>query len=455
MTRRKWMLGLGAAAAGCGRGGWRLSSFEADVTPPLGHPLLAGTIAPAREVLDPLSARGIVLTGGGPAVVLVAVDWCEIRNAAHERWRTVLAEAAGTTAGRVLVTTLHQHDTPVMDTGAQRILDQAGVTGGRLCDPVFHEQALGRVAGALRRSLTGAQPVTHVGTGLGEVRDLACNRRAEFPGGTVNFDRSAIVTDPAIQALEPGLIDPWLRMLTFWNGDRPLCAVSVFAVHPITTYGKGGVSADFAGAARALWQKARPDVPHVYCTGVAGDVTAGKYTDGSLHHRPVLAERLYSGMEAAWTATQRARLERVESRAVPLPLTPRIEPGFTTEDFRREIADPAVPFSTKALNAMGLSWGGRPLDLPVVDFGPVRMLLMPGETFLQYQLWAQAMRPDLFVIALGYGDGAPGYVPTVTATEEGFDRRKRSIKTWMWCDPWKSEAVLRGAVEHALDRRSP
>jgi len=444
------MAGLGALAAGCGRGAWRLACFQADVTPPLGHPLLAGTIEPAREVVDRLEARGVVFTGGGPSVVLVAVDWCEIRNAAHDRWRAVLAGAANTTPDRVLVATLHQHDTPVMDTGAQEILDSAGVIGGRLCDAAFHEAALSRVASTLRRSLAATQPITHLGTGLGEVRDLACNRRAQYPGGTVNFDRSAIVTDPAVQALDPGLTDPTLRMLTFWNGGKPICAVSAFAVHPITTYGKGGVSADFAGGARELWRKAYPEIPHLYFTAAAGDVTAGKYTNGDPRRRPVLAQRLFSGMEAAWKATARTPLERIAARTVPLPAPPRNEPGFTAADYQREIAGPAIPFSTKALNAMGLSWGGRPLDLPVLDFGHAKLLLLPGETFVQYQLWAQALRPDQFLLTLGYGDAAAGYIATVTAAREGFDRRKRSIKTWMWCDPWKSEAVLRAALRQCF-----
>lgn len=420
------------------------------MTPPPGHPLLAGMIEPAREVLDPLTARGIVLTGGGAPVVLVAVDWCEIRNATHDRWRARLASAAGTLPGHVLVATLHQHDTPVMDVEAQAILDRAGVTGGRLCDSAFHEAALGRVTAALRQSIANTQPVTHIGTGLGEVRELACNRRVQHPDGTVNFDRSAIVTDPAMQALEAGLIDPSLRMLTFWNGDTPLCAVSAFAVHPITTYGRGEVSADFAEVARQLWRQAHPGVPHVYFTAAAGDVTAGKYTDGDLRHRSVLGGRLFAGMEAAWKATGRSGLERIAARTVPLPVPPRKEPGFTPDDYRREIAGPDVPFSTKALDAMGLSWGGRPLDVPVLDFGRAKVVLLPGETFVQFQLWAQAMRPDQFVLTLGYGDGAAGYIPTVAASREGFDRRKRSIKTWMWCDPWKSEAAVRAALRQCL-----
>ena len=46
----------------------RLSTFSADVTPPLGHPLFA--CKPARTIADPLFARGFVLGAGRGALKL-------------------------------------------------------------------------------------------------------------------------------------------------------------------------------------------------------------------------------------------------------------------------------------------------------------------------------------------------------------------------------------------------
>ena len=66
---------------------FRLATFSADVTIPLGHACMGGGIAPAKEVLDPLFAHGFVLRGAGRPVAVVAVDWCEIRNAAYDRFR--------------------------------------------------------------------------------------------------------------------------------------------------------------------------------------------------------------------------------------------------------------------------------------------------------------------------------------------------------------------------------
>src|SRR4051794_33320363 len=100
---------------------YRLATFSADVTCPIGHPLIAGLAPDAVDVVDPLLAKGFVFLGAGKPVVFVSVDWCEIRNEAHDRWREVLAEAAGTTADRVMVSSIHQHDAPVMDLEAEKI----------------------------------------------------------------------------------------------------------------------------------------------------------------------------------------------------------------------------------------------------------------------------------------------------------------------------------------------
>ena len=105
----------------------RLAWFRADVTVPIGHRLMGILPAKAARVADPLEARGFVVLGADAPIVWVAVDWCEIRNEAYDRWREVLAAAAGTEPSRVLVTSLHQHDAPVADLGAQRLLDERGI----------------------------------------------------------------------------------------------------------------------------------------------------------------------------------------------------------------------------------------------------------------------------------------------------------------------------------------
>src|SRR5262245_8234708 len=194
---------------------YAVAIFSADVTPPLGHALMGGGIAPAKQIDDPLFAHGFVLLGAGKPVVVAAVDWCEIRNDAYDRWREALAEAAGTSADRVLVTALHQHDAPIADLEAQRLLDKAGAKGS-ICDLKFHEQAVKRVAAALREGRKKPRRVTHVGTGQAKVEQVASNRRYLLPDGKPAFNRTSATRDAKIRAQPEGTIDPWLKTLSFW-----------------------------------------------------------------------------------------------------------------------------------------------------------------------------------------------------------------------------------------------
>src|SRR5262245_46271501 len=303
----KWLLIAGLIAiAGVSRADavasntqFRLAWFRADVTVPMGHRLMGILPVRAARVADPLEARGFVLLGVDAPIVWVAVDWCEIRNEAHDRWREVLASAAGTDPSQVIVTCLHQHDAPVADLTAQRLLDEVGLAK-QLCDPEFTEVAVQRVAQALRGCLSSARRVTHMGVGQGIVHDVASNRRVVLADGKVAFTRgSNSGGDRFMREAPDGLIDPCLRTVSFWDGEHPLLALHSYATHPMSYYGRGEVSADFVGLARRLRQQDDPQVFQIYANGCAGDVTAGKYNDGSPENRPILAKRLHAAMQDA------------------------------------------------------------------------------------------------------------------------------------------------------------
>jgi hypothetical protein len=427
---------------------YQLASFTSDVTPPLGHALMGGGIAPAQRIEDPLFAHGFVLSNGGNPIVFVAVDWCEIRNDAYDRWRAVLAEAARTTRERVLVTSVHVHDAPVADLEAQHILEQHKLATS-ICNLDFHERALQRVARSLRDALRHSRRVSHLGIGQAKVQQVASNRRFPGPDGTTLFSRTSSTRDPVAHEAPGGTIDPWLKTLSFWDGDLPLAALSCYATHPMSYYGKGGVSSDFVGLARERRQKDDASVAQIYASGCSGNVTAGKYNDGSAANRPVLADRIYQAMASAWAATQRHPMDRSEFHSVSLRLEARNSPGFAPDDLRRRLAPESKSFD-QCLAALGLSWrkraeAGRMIDVPVIDFGIAQLLLLPGESYVEYQLLAQKLRPDSFVIVAGYGECAPGYIPTEQAWAEG----DTNLRDWCWVGPG-SEARMTNAIKAAL-----
>ena len=412
-------------------GPWTICWFAADVTIPLGHRCMGVLPVKAREIVDTLEARGFVLCGPGAPIVVVGVDWCEIRNDAYDRWRDALAAAAGTTRERVLAACLHQHDAPVVDLAAAKILDAVGLQG-ELCNVTFHEEALGRVCEALRRSLSAPRRVTHVGCGAGQVERIASNRRVVLPDGRVSFGRGSSSGSQAWMRDAPeGLIDPWLRTVSFWDGDVPLVALSTYATHPMSFYGRGGVSADFVGIARRQQQESHPGVFQVYLSGCSGDVTAGKFNDGSSENRPALADRLRRAMEHAWKTTRRRPIDRIELRVAKLRLDFHDGREFTATALDRVVHDASADVRERILAAMGLASrqriaSHRDIDLACLDLGAAELVLFPGESFVGYQLMAQQLRPDIAVVAVGYGECWPGYIPTRQAFAEGFD------EGWRW-----------------------
>src|SRR3954452_12217682 len=123
----------------------KVGVFAVDASPPIGSPM---AYDPTKEVVQPLSCRGVVLIGDGDPVVLCAVDWIGIGNDGQAEFRAALAKAAGTTAKRVSVHALHQHDAPHCDFSADRLLAPQGINR-EVYDANFARGVIARAAGAV------------------------------------------------------------------------------------------------------------------------------------------------------------------------------------------------------------------------------------------------------------------------------------------------------------------
>jgi len=369
-----------------------------------------------------LRARGIVLLGAGEPIVLCAVDWIGIANEGHDAFCRALARAAATSPGRVAVHTLHQHDAPDCDFSAERILNETGVNP-RQYEGRFQREIIANLERAVRESLLRAQPVTHLGLGEARVEQVASNRRILGPDGKVRAVRWTATTDPAVRAEPEGTIDPILSLVSLWNGERPVAVLSYYATHPQSYYRTGLPNPDFPGVARFFRQLAVPAALHVHFNGAGGNIGAGKYNDGSPENRLVLAERLAAGMRRAWESTKRQPISAdvvgwtVES--VALPPTTNLVAAKLESDLKERPGAFVAEGGASRLAWLRRCQAGHQLDVQCFRLGRARILHLPGELFVEYQLAAKAMRPDLFVALAAYGDYAPWYIGTEVAYQQG------------------------------------
>lgn len=436
-------------AAWCARGGWAdelsVATFQADVTPPMGAPLSDGARMPVRKIVDPLSARGVILLGADRPIVLCGVDWIGIGNTAHDAWRKALADAVGTTVDRVAVHCLHQHDAPGCDFLAAEILAEHHL-GDAMFDTQFARQAIERTAVAARTSLATARPFNQLGVGQAEVKQVASNRRIIGPDGKVKSMRFSSCREPLVRAEPEGLIDSQVRVVSLWDKDQPLVSLSYYATHPQSFYGRGAVSADFVGLARALRDATLPEVFHVHFNGAGGNLAAGKYNDGLPPRRYELANRLADGLSAAWEATRKSPISPADVAWRLVPVALPLRDLMNEETISAEVANTSLSTYERIRAACDLAWirrcrAGHKVELSCLKLGEVLIVHMPGELFVEYQLAAAGMRPGNVVCMAAYGDYGPGYIGTQVCYPQGGYECSRVSRTAPEVEPILMQAL--------------
>ena len=425
----------------------KVGVFEVNVTPPIGSPV---AYAKTRSIVDSLKAKGIVILSDEKPVVLCAVDWIGIANEGLDAWRESLAKAAGTSIDRVSVHSIHQHDGCACDFTAERILNEYGLGGWRY-DTLFLREIIHSAADAVRNAKQSAQPVTHLGFGEAMVEKVASNRRILGEDGKVTITRWSRTEDPAAIAAPEGLIDPLLKCVSFWNNDQPIAVLNYYATHPMSHYGKGDVSSDFVGIARDAREK-QIGVPHIYFTGGSGNITAGKYNDGSPESRFIWADRMENAMRLAWEQTKKIPVSSSDLEWKNVEVLLPLAKHLVEEELTAQLSDEGLDSLMKIVAAKHLAWlrrtkSGHKVNVSSLRLGNVQLLNIPGEAFIEYQLAAQKMKPSDHVCTAAYEEYGPGYICTeISYSQGGYESSERASRV----SP-EIEKVLLTAIGQVLE----
>ncbi len=429
----------------------RVAPFVADITPPIGEPICGGLCRPTESIEHPLLAKGVVFRDGGDTYVLCVMDLAGLCMEAHDLAKQRIAASAGTAPSRVAVHAVHQHTANTLDLDSQRLIENAEavrtITTGR-----YFDQVVCATAGAVRDAMGKLRQATHVGTSRVKVDRVASSRRLVQPDGSIRT-RGSSASDPELRALPDGLIDPWLRTVSFHDGDDPLVYLHYYAMHPQSFYGDGRVTYDVPGIARERLES-QTGVVQVYFTGCGGNIGMGKYNDGSREARGPLADRLFRAMAQSVNQTERHPVGPIHWRTARVEFPLRMDDAFSADACRRvlENEDASIGARIKAANI--LAWidrgpQGRTIELTCLAMDPIRILHLPGETFVEYQLWAQKMCQGKFTVVAGYGDCAMWYV----CTDQAYRDRGGYEQTWAFSAP--CEGRLKDAIAALVGRNAP
>jgi hypothetical protein len=116
------------------------------------------------------------------------------------------------------------------------------------------------------------------------------------------------------------------------------------------------------------------------------------------------------------------RLDSVDWVSHPFRFAPRSD--LDLDRLQAIVADPKQSVVNRNRTAMACGWlvrvnSRRPILLARLELGAATVLHLPAETFVEYQLEAQAARPGKFLATAAYGDGGPWYIPRKRSFAEG------------------------------------
>jgi hypothetical protein len=355
-------------------GSIRAAVFSSDATPKVGDRMYADQTIVAID--GPLLLKGLVLEDSGSRYVVAALDWVLLNTESRDLFRNKIAEAAATSPAKVAVQVTHTHSSPISSNSQKLVAESAD-----------------RAAAAVRAALPKLRPVTHVGVGRARVEKFASNRRVWLPNGTMGA-RWSSTKDVALRDMPEGLIDPWLRTVSLFDRGRPIVRMHYYGSHPQSFYRDGKIHPETVGWARERIEK-EEGIPQLYFTGGGGNITAGKYNNGSLESRAQMIDRLSVGMRKSIAKTKKTPLSGLSWKSVEARFVVPVQKGSSETQ------------------------QGPPVDLSRLRLGPVDIVHLPGEPFIEYQLYAQTVRSDRFVAVAGYGDSSTGYFCTDVAYSEG------------------------------------
>jgi hypothetical protein len=380
-------------------------------------------------VHDELYARAMVWSPDedpGQAAALVTIDALDLNRESVAAIRTRAAELSGIPADRIGVTCTHTHG------GAATM---PGRAIGR-CEPAYLSFLCQAAAGAVAMAATQLGP--------------AAVQFAQGTESTVGINRR----------IEGGITDPEVGVLRMQRGDGAVAGMLVnYACHPVTL-GPTNLLAtgDYPGYVMRSLEAIYPTAHAQFVTGCCGQINTGHRSGQSLRGQGSEwrtygeAERL--GRAVAGAALQAA--EQASRQDAALPVTGHeitlLDVRVLREDVQMPLLDPP---SHDALTAMAQTWqreldqleaaGGSPAEIAqrkvyigwanavqagtlptdisaevmVIVLGDTALVLLPGESFVEFGLAIKQHAASRPVLTLAYANGTPGYIPHRSAYPAG------------------------------------
>lgn len=410
----------------------RAGFCTADITPALGMEQPGGYgKAYINRIHDPLRVRAAVFDDGRTTLAFVGLDTCVLSSARMvQALRHEVEQRCGIPADHLLVAASHTHSGgPLFGLLPEELADAPDLVRDLLlhhstiADPLYAAQVIGQTVTAVCEAhRTREEALLSVGSG--QEHDVAFNRRFKMKSGRVHTHPgkgNPDIVEPA------GPVDPEVGVLAAWNahGDLLGCIVN-FACH-CTTFGGGGVSADYVGyLEKAIQGVLGERAVVVFLSGAAGDVT--QVDNRSMREREfgerwsrLVGTRVGAEAVKVLVTAPQGDLSPLAAAQTMLPIPRRLPApkrveaarGLVEEGLRTGARSTAWTFAKEIVI---LDWLAQKepvveVEIQALQVGPAVFLANPAEYFAESGLAIKRASRFPFTYVVTLANGCAGYVP--------------------------------------------
>lgn len=410
---------------------------EKDITPELGmeQPGGYGKVF-HKSVHDPCKVRASVFNDGANKVAVVAVDALMVPTALVEGARKKIQAKTGIPGDAVLISATHSHSsgpTGMIQPGefdwADPLVKQLAYEKSSCANATYLKKVEDQIVNAVSEAHARLDDV-QLGVGRGYEDKVAFNRRFFMKNG-LTFTHPGQLNSDIVRAAGP--IDPEVGVIGCWDANRKMvgCIVN-YTCH--TTTNPGGASANWVYYLEQTIRGAfGPDCVVVFIQGAAGDVTQVNNLNKVVNRAGEEWARFVGarvGAEAVkvlldmdrGTLTPVGYKVHRENMKRRLPSTSKVKEALATvKKTPEEVGTTVWTFAkeTVMLDAKAKKEPTVPVEIQVIQIGPVAIITNPAEYFCQFGLDIKINSPFEYTFISMLTNGCVGYVPTEQALAAG------------------------------------
>lgn len=356
-----------------------------DITPPLEVGLLTSSVKglyePFQSVRLRLKARVLVLKAGDDMLALVSLDLLALNDTAVGGWRSFKKALSDIIPPeRIIITCTHTHNAPESVALSDLYLQAA------------YKKWLSQVQAGIKNAILEAAIATKpcsVAVASSKLEGYSMQRRIPTPEGIIMSDALQPIS-PELLNREP--VDRRVRSILFQDMDGTAIATVVHAIcHPVHEMCLPHISAEFPGELCLALEAAAENGMPLFLNGAAGDTNPPTVSEG-----PEYAQRHGMALSALVQETGRLFIETsgfsYVHREMKMPVSPEIKLANEQDAVAR---------------------------LSVISIGPLAIVFLPGEPFVETALAIEKGSPFKYTIVAAYAENTIGYIPTLQASWEG------------------------------------